>query len=149
MNSTFNSATGAATLLCLLALAGCATDNQLSPLPADHPANPQAAEAAVALPSRTLDVASSRVGDKNPAAPADAHTGHGGHGGHEGHGSPAAPADSPNQPAAAAAAVYTCPHHPEVVSDKPGVCPKCEMKLVRTTKKPAQNQHEGHEGGHP
>lgn len=26
--------------------------------------------------------------------------------------------------------VYTCPMHPEVVSDKPGKCPKCGMKLV-------------------
>lgn len=25
---------------------------------------------------------------------------------------------------------YTCPMHPEVVSDKPGNCPKCGMKLV-------------------
>lgn len=25
---------------------------------------------------------------------------------------------------------YTCSMHPEVVQDKPGNCPKCEMKLV-------------------
>lgn len=25
---------------------------------------------------------------------------------------------------------YTCPMHPEVVTDKPGNCPKCGMALV-------------------
>ncbi len=28
-------------------------------------------------------------------------------------------------------ATYTCPMHPEVNSDKPGKCPKCEMVLVK------------------
>ena len=27
--------------------------------------------------------------------------------------------------------VYTCPMHPEVVSDKPGTCPKCGMDLEK------------------
>mgnify|MGYP001573303742 CR=1 FL=1 len=26
--------------------------------------------------------------------------------------------------------MYTCPMHPEIVSDKPGKCPKCGMNLV-------------------
>ncbi len=30
---------------------------------------------------------------------------------------------------AAAAATYTCPMHPEVIQDHPGVCPKCGMAL--------------------
>lgn len=25
---------------------------------------------------------------------------------------------------------YTCPMHPEVISDKPGKCPECGMELV-------------------
>jgi rubrerythrin len=28
-------------------------------------------------------------------------------------------------------ATYTCPMHPEVISDKPGNCPKCGMKLEK------------------
>jgi hypothetical protein len=35
-------------------------------------------------------------------------------------------------------AVYTCPMHPEVISDKPGKCPKCGMTLVKKTI-PAKN----------
>jgi len=37
------------------------------------------------------------------------------------------------QPAAevrAEAKKYTCPMHPEVITDKPGKCPKCGMTLV-------------------
>ena len=29
--------------------------------------------------------------------------------------------------------VYTCPMHPQVISDKPGVCPICHMTLVVKT----------------
>lgn len=32
---------------------------------------------------------------------------------------------------------YTCPMHPEVVSDKPGRCPKCGMSLVEKSEVPA------------
>jgi Cu+-exporting ATPase len=41
----------------------------------------------------------------------------------------AAPADAP----APAGAVYTCPMHPEVRQDHPGVCPKCGMALEPET----------------
>ena len=34
--------------------------------------------------------------------------------------------------------VYTCPMHPEVISDKPGKCPKCGMTLV--VKKPVSKK---------
>jgi len=35
-----------------------------------------------------------------------------------------------DDPAAAGAVVYACPMHPEVISDEPGRCPKCGMKLL-------------------
>ncbi|MGE5672215.1 MAG: heavy metal-binding domain-containing protein [Fibrobacterota bacterium] len=28
-------------------------------------------------------------------------------------------------------AVYTCPMHPEVISDTPSKCPKCGMNLIK------------------
>jgi hypothetical protein len=40
--------------------------------------------------------------------------------------------------ATAAQSKYTCPMHPEVVSDTPGRCPKCGMDLVPV------DQHKGH-----
>lgn len=30
----------------------------------------------------------------------------------------------------AATKTYTCSMHPEVISDKPGKCPKCGMELI-------------------
>lgn len=32
-------------------------------------------------------------------------------------------------------AQYTCPMHPEVLSDEEGTCPKCGMKLEKVDKK--------------
>jgi hypothetical protein len=37
----------------------------------------------------------------------------------------------------APAAVYSCPMHPEVMSDAPGRCPKCGMNLELTAPKPS------------
>lgn len=34
----------------------------------------------------------------------------------------------------AKSAKYTCSMHPEVISDKPGKCPKCGMELVPVSK---------------
>jgi Cu2+-exporting ATPase len=47
--------------------------------------------------------------------------------------------------------LYTCPMHPKVIKDRPGMCPECGMNLV-PVKKSAQhedhdsfNKHEGHQ----
>jgi len=44
---------------------------------------------------------------------------------------PASPAAAtPGSAASPGAVVYTCSMHPEVVADKPGKCPKCNMDLI-------------------
>jgi Cu2+-exporting ATPase len=42
---------------------------------------------------------------------------------------------------------YTCVMHPEVLSDKPGVCPKCGMVLVKKEGKKEHDIHAGHSIG--
>lgn len=37
---------------------------------------------------------------------------------------------------------YTCPMHPEIVSDHPGKCPKCHMALVPLNSKPKVIHHD-------
>ena len=60
------------------------------------------------------------------------HRVHEGQGGHDTHDTPAP------------SGVYTCPMHPEIVSDRPGSCPKCGMTLVP---KDQAGDHAGHGQG--
>ena len=39
--------------------------------------------------------------------------------------------DSMNMKTDVSGVQYTCPMHPEVLTDKPGSCPKCGMDLVK------------------
>ena len=40
---------------------------------------------------------------------------------------------------------YTCPMHPQVRQDKPGMCPECGMNLVPAKKKKNEMDHTGHD----
>ncbi|MBC8108600.1 MAG: hypothetical protein H7Z14_18595 [Anaerolineae bacterium] len=82
-------------------LAGCGTAKPIA-IDANHPANPNAPVAPTTVQSTTLAITPAPT-----SAPA------------------AAPAPDGAQ------GMYVCPMHPEVVSDVPGQCPKCGMKLVR------------------
>jgi hypothetical protein len=81
---------------------GCAS-GELPPRAANDPANPHAEEAPPNANAAAL-----------PASGASSATTH----------------DHDHAQPAASATKYTCPMHPEVVSDKPGQCPKCGMNLV-------------------
>ncbi len=70
---------------------------------------------------------------KKPAAPSSEMSGMHHPAGHMKH---AAADTAAKAKKAVVKAVYTCPMHPEIKSDKPGTCPKCKMDLVEV--KPAQ-----------
>src|SRR3989344_715564 len=40
---------------------------------------------------------------------------------------------------------YTCPMHPEIQQDKPGMCPECGMALVKTKASKSKEQTSGHD----
>lgn len=43
------------------------------------------------------------------------------------------------------AEIYTCPMHPQVISDRPGVCPICGMDLVKKSELAAIEEHLEHD----
>ena len=104
------------TAVMLTLLAGCQTTYREPTLPADHPANPGGEAASSPEHSHTLATTSPDMASSDAAKSAMT----GAHGG-----------DKPTA-TAPAAALYVCPMHPEVTSDKPDQrCPKCGMKLVK------------------
>jgi len=50
---------------------------------------------------------------------------------------PASEKDAPHT----SAQTYTCPMHPEIIRERPGMCPECGMNLVPATKKNVHSEH--------
>src|SRR3989344_5288867 len=42
--------------------------------------------------------------------------------------------------------VYTCPMHPEIQKDQPGICPECGMVLLKLKTKNEKQSHDKHAG---
>ena len=61
--------------------------------------------------------------------------------------------DGHDMPSGADDKAYACPMHPEVTSDKPGICPKCHMALEKVSQKathgPDHGAHDKHAGHSP
>ncbi|WP_430641987.1 heavy metal-binding domain-containing protein [Afipia birgiae] len=76
--------------------------------------------------------------------------GHGGHGGHdmprEDRPNPADHAHAGHAHDAGGSGAYTCPMHPEVISDASGKCPKCGMNLAKAEE--VESHGHGHGHGH-
>ncbi|NUO52841.1 MAG: hypothetical protein HOV80_28685 [Polyangiaceae bacterium] len=118
----------------------CTDDLAVAPSSA---ANASASEAPPATTS-VVSLASNFNPDTVAPAPTAASTSTAAATGHEHHA--AGPSAKHAAPKQTQPAQYTCPHHPEVISDKPGECPKCHMDLV--PKQPdAKGGHEGHDHG--
>lgn len=45
----------------------------------------------------------------------------------------------------ASGTIYTCPMHPEIRQESPGMCPECGMQLVPAKKKKGDMEHGGHD----
>ena len=107
-----------------LILLGCAGAIRLQPLPADHPANPEAPEAPMQAPPQTLRQGPGSSSEGSGTSPSEHPMDHEHETGGEGQTQP-----STGEPDLTQGAVYSCPMHPEVKASAPGRCPTCGMTL--------------------
>src|SRR6266571_3519809 len=125
-----------------LILLGCASYSTIQPISAEHPASPKATEARPILPSPALrPEAQDSQKTQTPLTTPDTSGSAPGHMHEMQHGAKLPEEPSETQPAPVPTTVqpadqetgstYVCPMHPDVIQAKPGVCPKCGMKLVK------------------
>jgi len=110
-------------VLLIAAVSGCGEPTRVD-VPNTHPASPDAAAAPTPRPSSVLAIDSTP-----PAPPVQTSADRASHAGQ----TAAQPVPAKDDHAPAQAAAYSCPMHPEVTSDQPGRCPKCEMQLTPTS----------------
>jgi hypothetical protein len=123
-----------------LIVAACSAREVPATWPDASPASPAALAAPAAPVTRALETDPPLPGEstdgwaglRTQGAPADPMQ-HSGHGGGASRASPGAESrgdHSVEHGHGGDAVVYTCPMHPDVVSDRPGKCPRCGMTLV-------------------
>jgi hypothetical protein len=107
----------------LIPLAGCVGRVEIAPLPYAHPANTDASTNKLAIPGSGLEFVENSDGERTVI--------------------------SLGKEIAAnsfqSIVVYQCKMHPEVVSDKPGRCPICGMKLVLNKQMTEQSNYKNNE----
>lgn len=120
-------------LTLLLAACGQRVETEV---PITHPASAQAVEVPPTAVSTTLDVAMSATSPEPPSPQTQAehipnHASESGHPAQQVHAQTLKrDAETPKT-----GVVYSCPMHPEIVSDHPGQCPTCHMELAHKTEK--------------
>src|SRR5690349_17317709 len=106
-------------------MAACALASGCGPsLPSSWPEQSPASAAASPAPAATV----TRALESPPPLPGEPARGWSGL---AADGSAASPRHVHEAGRDAEAAVYTCPMHPDVTSDRPGQCPRCGMALVQ------------------
>lgn len=116
----------AATLLLGFAMAGCVRTRDIAPPAAGHPAAADSTSVAFTQPANPFASPIEPLLQGTSDMP-ETHSMNG---------------MDHSTPGGAGLAVYTCPMHADVRSDRPGACPKCGMVLVPT--QPAgDHQHGG------
>ena len=133
--------------LCTCLLVGaCASEPTPRPARLD-PANPASAESPVLAVNAFAGGGTALEASPPAAEPAESPAPAIAHGEHQ-HGGAAAPSETgkKDQPAGGSdkkATTYTCPMDADVISDKPGRCPKCGMNLVPKTEAPPPQDKKG------